>query len=95
MHRICFQPSGLTLRVPAGITVLEAAQRGGLPIARACGASGLCSRCAVRVSGPNTSLSAEDAREVAVKRRNHLDSEVRLACQARVAGDVEVTASYW
>ena len=95
MPRVSFQPTGLTLLVPAGTTLLEAARRADLPIAQACSAAGLCSRCALHVIGSTAGLSAENNHEVAVKRRNRLDTEVRLACQARVAGDVEVTASYW
>lgn len=81
--------------MPAGTTILDAALRAGLPMARACGAAGICSRCLVHVVGSAAALSGEDEREAAVKRRNRLDGAGRLACRARVRGDVEVSASYW
>lgn len=40
-------------------------------------------------------LSAETPDESRVKRRNRIAPELRLACQVRVAHDIEVTAPYW
>jgi ferredoxin len=90
---VAFLPSGRTVEVPAGSTILEAALAAGLPIARACGADGLCGRCGVRVLAGE--IDAESDGEAATRRRNRLDPALRLACRARVLGDVEVTASYW
>jgi ferredoxin len=90
-----FLPSGDTLTVTPGTTLLAAARRAGLPIASACGADGLCGRCGVRVTAGIESLSPEDSEEARVKRRNRVDPSLRLACRAMLAGDVEVTAAYW
>jgi ferredoxin len=88
-----FLPSGERVRVARGATLLDATRRAGLPVARACGGAGLCSRCGVQVlSGP---VSGESAREVRAKRANRVDPELRLACLARPEGDVVVTAAYW
>jgi len=81
--------------VPAGSTLLEAARVAGLPLARACGAEGLCGRCAVRILAGASHVDDESPAERLTKRRNRVDAELRLACAARVAGDVVVTASYW
>lgn len=40
-------------------------------------------------------LSAEIPDESRAKQRNRIAPELRLACQVRVAGDIEVTAPYW
>jgi uncharacterized 2Fe-2S/4Fe-4S cluster protein (DUF4445 family) len=93
--RIRFHPSGKTLRVPLGTTLLEAAREAGLPMASACGADGICGRCGVQVLAGAASLSAETGAERSVKRRNRIDPAQRLACRAAVSGDVEVTATYW
>lgn len=90
-----FQPSGRSLRVPLGTTLLEAAKRAGLPMASACGAYGLCGRCGVDVMEGATALSPESSLDSDVKRRNRVAAEQRLACRARVQGPVEITASYW
>jgi ferredoxin len=92
---IRFQPSGRTLRVALGTTLLEAARRAGLPMASACGADGLCARCGVRVIAGAGSLSPETEAEARQKRRNRIDPALRLACRAAATGDVEVTAGYW
>lgn len=94
MPRVSFQPSGRAVEVPAGSTLLDAVLAAHLPIARACGADGLCGRCGVRVLAGD-GLDAADAAEAATRRRARLDPDLRLACRARVRGDVEVTASYW
>ena len=88
-----FHPSQQRVRVPRGASLLDAARGAGLPVARACGGTGLCSRCGVRVlSGP---VSVESADEAHAKRANRVDPELRLACLARLQGDVVVTAAYW
>jgi hypothetical protein len=47
----------------------------------------------VRVlSGP---VSVESLGEAHAKRANRVDPELRLACLARLEGDVVVTAAYW
>jgi ferredoxin len=93
---VSFQPSGRTIEVPAGSTLLAAVLGAGLPIARACGADGLCGRCGLRiVAGADGGIEPDGEFEAAIRRRNRLDPELRLACRARVLGDVEVTASYW
>jgi 2Fe-2S ferredoxin len=90
-----FQPSGLRVEVPAGSTLLDAVLAAGLPIARSCGADGVCGRCGVRVLTGALHVTPEQPQEGAVKRANRLAAELRLACRACVLGDVEVTAAYW
>ena len=90
-----FQPSGRCVSVAAGSTLLAAVQRAGLPIARACGGEALCGRCGVTPLAGAGALSPEDASETRAKRRNRVAPAQRLACRARVSGDLEVTAGYW
>ncbi len=91
--KVSFQPSGRSVDVPAGSTLLAAVVAAGLPIARACEAGGLCARCGVHIVAGAVDL--ESGAESETKRRNRIDPAVRLACQAHVLGDVELTASYW
>ena len=88
-----FRPSEQRVRVVPGTTLLDAARRAGLPVARACGGAGLCSRCGLRVLSGR--VSVESAEEARAKRANRVDAELRLACLARLEGDVVVTAAYW
>jgi adenylate cyclase len=89
------EPEVRTLAVPAGTTLLEAARRAGLPIARGCGGEGLCGRCGLRVLAGGDALGAPDAAEERAKQRNRVPPELRLACRAELRGSVEVSAAYW
>lgn len=97
--RIASTPARLgdarTVEVPDGATLLDAVLAAGLPLARACSGSGLCGRCGLEVLAGGGALSAEAPDEAEAKRRNRVPGELRLACCSRVAGPVEVTASYW
>jgi ferredoxin len=95
VHRIRFLPSEREVVVPAGTTLLDATLRAGLPIARSCGADGVCAKCALRIVEGAALLSAESERETQLKLRNRIDAELRLACRAEVHGDVVATALYW
>jgi len=90
-----FEPSGRSIIVAAGTSLLEAAQRAGLPIASACGGESLCGRCGVSVLSGESALPLEDESELRAKRRNRVPAERRLACRVAVSSDLEVTAGYW
>jgi len=90
-----FEPSGRSIIVAAGTSLLEAAQRAGLPIASACGGDSLCGRCGVSVLSGGSALALEGEPEARAKRRNRVPAEQRLACRVAVSTDLEVTASYW
>ncbi len=88
-------PSARDVEMPAGTTLLDAAIAAGLPIARSCGAEGVCSKCALRILDGGENLSPELPDEARIKQRNRIDPEDRLACRAEIRGDVTATASYW
>ena len=64
-------------------------------MASACGADGICGRCSVELLQGVRNVSLQTPAETRVMRANRVAAERRLACRARVAGPVEVTASYW
>jgi ferredoxin len=90
-----FQPSGRSVRILQGTTLLEAARQAGLPMASSCGADGVCGRCGVTVLTGADAVSPETGNEAEVKRRNRVEPSQRLACRAQVNASVEITASYW
>ena len=90
-----FEPQGCRVQVPAGTTLLEAARRAELPLASACGESGVCGRCGLEILEGAGSLADPSWRERDTKARNRVDSDLRLACLSEVWGDLVVTARYW
>ncbi|MDQ6418243.1 2Fe-2S iron-sulfur cluster-binding protein [Paenibacillus sp. LHD-117] len=85
---VVFWPSGKTVRVRRGTTVLDASRRAGVSIATRCGGKAACFMCKVTVK-PGSELqpiSDEERRKLA-----GLDEKgIRLSCQMRVTGRVEV-----
>jgi adenylate cyclase len=81
--------NGRTVRVPKGLSVLEASLRFSVPHASVCGGRARCSTCRIRVIGDCTSLPAPSQREAFVLNRvGAADPSIRLACQLRPEADL-------
>src|SRR6185295_3986687 len=82
--------TGRTVRVPKGLSVLEASLRNNVPHASICGGRARCSTCRIRVMGDCSSLPAPSKREVFVLNRVGAggDPAIRLACQLRPNTDL-------
>jgi adenylate cyclase len=81
--------NGKTVRVPKGLSVLEASLRHHMPHASVCGGRARCSTCRIRVIGDHSTLPEPSQREAFVLNRvgSH-DPSIRLACQLRPTGDL-------
>jgi len=81
---------GRTVRVPKGLSVLEASLRNNVPHASVCGGRARCSTCRIRVIGDCASLPEPSQREAFVLNRVGASSDpaIRLACQLRPATDL-------
>jgi ferredoxin len=88
-----FRPSGRTVRVPRGTTLLDAAHAAGLPAAQACGGDLLCGKCACTVASPGAAEASETERRT--MERNRVDPGKRLACAVRIETDLEASAPGW
>jgi adenylate cyclase len=84
-------PNGRSIEVVHGFTVLEASRLLGVPHAAICGGKGRCSTCRVRVRGAPGALPEPNSEELRVLRQIGSPPDVRLACQLRPRGPVEVT----
>jgi adenylate cyclase len=81
--------NGRTVRVPKGLSVLEASLRHNVPHASVCGGRARCSTCRIRVIGDCTSLPEPSGREAFVLNRvGAADPSIRLACQLRPETDL-------
>jgi adenylate cyclase len=82
--------NGKTVRVPKGLSVLEASLRNDIPHASVCGGRARCSTCRIRVIGDCSSLPEPSQREAFVLSRVGAgnDPSIRLACQLRPSTDI-------
>jgi len=97
---VMFQPSGRRGHVSDGKTIAQAAQEMGVDIESICGGKGTCGKCKVRIEKgfwgkhgirshmENLSPIGEAEKKMLTPRQQH--DGYRLACQARVHGDVAV-----
>lgn len=94
MPIVTVQPAGYRIVLPAGETIMAGANALGYYWPTTCGGKGECTTCACLVVGGAEHLSSmgrfESYSLVEGKGRQVLQTPVRLACQARVHGDVEV-----
>src|SRR5438132_3197797 len=81
--------NGRTIRVPKGLSVLEASLRYNVPHASVCGGRARCSTCRIRVIGDCSALPEPSGREAFVLNRvgAGADPSIRLACQLRPVAD--------
>lgn len=82
---------GRTLQVPLGLSVLEASRSHGIEHLSLCGGRARCSTCRVRVRGASAHFPPPGRDERKTLERVHAPADVRLACQLRPLGDIEVT----
>jgi adenylate cyclase len=81
--------NGRTVRVPKGLSVLEASLRNNVPHASVCGGRARCSTCRIRIIGDCTALPEPSQREAFVLARvGANDPSIRLACQLRPTEDL-------
>ena len=84
--RVFFQVSNVSAPVPAGATILDAADRSGILIDNAC-RSGTCGSCRVKLAAGAVRMPVEDA----LTDEDRADGYI-LACQAEISGDVVIDA---
>jgi adenylate cyclase len=78
-------PSGRTVEIIPGISVLEASRLHGIPHASVCGGRGRCSTCRIRIAGEPDAMPPPAPEELKVLQRVGAAPDVRLACQLRRA----------
>jgi ferredoxin len=96
-HLVTFKLSNgtRTFRVLDGASLLAAALRARLPVARSCRGVAICAACRVQVLDGADRLDPPTAAETQLAAREPLRPGERYACQARVRGPVTLTTTYW
>ena len=84
---LVFTSNGSKVRVPAGVTVFDAASWNGIAIDSTCGGHGTCKKCKVRITGGSVPASNLDARAFTP---DQLRDGWRLACRAPATTDLAI-----
>lgn len=95
-----FQPAGCRGKVSESQTVLEAARKLGIDIETPCGGAQMCGKCKVKIeegffssvgiTSGSKNLSPVSEQEKKLLSSEELDDNYRLACCAKIQGDVLV-----
>jgi len=89
-YLVTFQPSGNSGYIEEGETIREASLELGVGLESICAGRGVCSKCKVKVEpGANNLSPLTDSEQKFLTSQQELEG-YRLACQARIHGDVVV-----
>ena len=89
MPKITFMPAGNSFEVAAGTTILVSAIQNGLQLRHDC-TEAICGTDRVRIVSGKEHLSAMNDNEELTLEMMNAGPDERLACVARIAGDVTV-----
>jgi uncharacterized 2Fe-2S/4Fe-4S cluster protein (DUF4445 family) len=84
---LVFVTNGTKVRVPAGVTVFDAASWNGIAIDSTCGGHGTCKKCKVKIADGAVPVSSLDARAFSP---DELRDGWRLACRAEATTDLHI-----
>lgn len=94
---VTFLPDGARVSAARGRRVLGVVLEAGRPIGRSCRGAGVCLACGVWVEGPMSPV--EPAEAALIARRDGPTARGaarwRIACLARIEGDVRIGTDYW
>ena len=90
MFQVYLTPDKQIIHCGPDETLLAAALRQGVDLAHACGGNARCSTCRVVILAGNEYCSAPEGAERTLSRHMRFPDHMRLACQTRVSGDVQV-----
>ncbi len=89
MPKVTFMPDGRCFEVAAGTTILVSAVQNGLQLRHDC-TEAICGTDRVKILSGQEQLSAKDDNEELTLEMMHAGPDDRLACVARIIGDVTV-----
>jgi uncharacterized 2Fe-2S/4Fe-4S cluster protein (DUF4445 family) len=93
-HQVKLLPIGIILQANEGQTIMEVLCGSDIIMRSDCGGQGRCGKCLVSVH-PAARLSAPSDVEIRVLEKREEAPGTRLACQARIEGDITVTLPAW
>ena len=93
--RVTFTPLARAADAKSDETLLDVARRAAVPLGNSCGGVGICSRCKVRIVAGAENLTPPTSVERRFAAARGFAEDERMACQAVVRGECEVTTGYW
>ncbi len=90
MYNIVLKNTGESIAVEHTTTILEALQQLSFPVRSDCGAKGICGKCVVNAA-PSKNLTIVTESETGLLTFDQLASNYRLACQAKITGNITVS----
>lgn len=81
--------------IPAGATLLSAANRAGVPIGQSCSGDGICGWCRLTIVRRLENIAPPSPLERRLQQQKLFEANERAASLAVVCGDVVVSATYW
>ncbi len=91
--KVKFLPQNVSVEVPVGSSVLEAARANKLPISSSCNGMCACAECRVYIVEGEACVLPPNAKEVELIGAGHFLDDRRLSCQLFCFGDVTVDLS--
>jgi adenylate cyclase len=88
--RVTYYPSGKSVRLLPGASVLEASKSADISHSSVCGGRGRCSTCRVHITNGLEGLPPPNSTEAKILDRINAPPGMRLACQLKPTADIEV-----
>ncbi len=89
-HQVTFLPFAVSIEVPEGTLILEAARKASLPLPTPCGGEGTCGECVVKITKGNFAAKMTAALSAQLRAEGFA-----LACQTRITGDMMVVLPHF
>jgi adenylate cyclase len=90
MPQVRILPDNREAEAKPSDTLLNVSLRAGISHAHACGGNARCSTCRILIQAGLDHCAPRTAKERALAERLHFSPDIRLACQTRISGDVEI-----
>ena len=90
LFKINLSPDDTEINISEDETILTASLRNDIQHLHACGGLGMCSTCRVEVLSGEDNLHPKSESEQALSDKLELPSNIRLACQTKVKGNVKL-----
>ncbi len=92
---VLFSGPDVSITVPRGTLLIDAAREAGLYVPQQCGGLAICSWCRMEILQGEGHLSPPTEGEKRLREWEKLSENERASCQAEIHGDLIVDARYW